>query len=92
MERASGSVVSAAGIALAFPLAVFLVGGGSAARVRDLDAEERLAAALGVGIAVLAGAQFLVFAAGLGHVVASRSASRWWRRGLGDARAAAPRG
>lgn len=61
------SVLSAAVIALAFPLAVLLVGGGLLSRVRDLDAEERLAAALGVGIAVLAGAQFLAFAAGLGH-------------------------
>jgi hypothetical protein len=66
-----GSVVSAAGIALAFPMAVLLVGWALLLRVRDLDAEERLAAALGVGIAVLAGAQFLVFATGLGPVVAA---------------------
>ncbi len=62
-----GSVLTAAGIALAFPIAAFLVGWALLRRVGDLDAEERLAAALGVGIAVLAGAQFLAFATGLGH-------------------------
>ncbi|MFC7473834.1 hypothetical protein ACFQS7_05680 [Dankookia sp. GCM10030260] len=61
--------MSAAGLALGFPLAASLVGWALLRRVRDLDAEERLAAALGVGIAVLAGAQFLAFATGLGQGV-----------------------
>jgi hypothetical protein len=66
-----GSILSAAGLALAFPMAALLVGWALLRRVRDLDAEERLAAAFGVGIAVLAAAQFLVFATGLGQGVAA---------------------
>src|SRR3954470_19011765 len=62
-----GSVLSAAAIALAFPLAAILVGWAVLRRVGDLDAEERFAAALGTGIAVIAGAQFLAFAMGLGQ-------------------------
>src|SRR5690349_12038440 len=57
--------LSAAGVAILFPLAALLVGWSLLRRVERLDAEERFAASFGLGIAVLAGAQLLAFATGL---------------------------
>src|SRR4051812_14895606 len=58
-------IITAVSIAVLFPLAALFVGWGLLRPVEDLDAEERLAAAFGIGIAVIAGTQFLVFATGL---------------------------
>jgi len=59
------AILTAAAIALGTPLAALLVGWGLLRHVRDLDAGERFAAALPLGLAALAGGQFLGFATGL---------------------------